>query len=378
MKSFYKYIIGAGVIALLAFVVYNKVYIPKTTYETLKATKGDIALKVFGIGEVGAKTLYNVSAGVNAKLISLATDEGQWVKQGEMIAAFDSVDLPIQVEEAKIGVQKARSELIALEKELKSLQAQKQLALVTYNRYAKLKKQSFASQSEYDKAQADLKVIEAQIEATKAHINSSKTEVLRASKSVKALEEKLSRYTVYAPVDGYVIAKKADLGQTLLAAQTLFEIVRSDDVWVKGYIDERISGDVKVGAKATIKLRSSKKQYDAYVKRIAPQSDAITQEREVDVAFENLPIPFYINEQAEVYIDTKELKNVVIVPAVTLVYKDDISGVWIKKGQKAHFQKVELLGISDGKAAVKGLASGSELLLVSTKNKPLKEGMKVH
>ncbi len=378
MKSFYKYIIGAGVIALLAFVVYNKVYIPKTTYETLNATKGDIALKVFGIGEVGAKTVYNVSAGVNAKLISLATDEGKWVKQGEMIAAFDSVDLPIQIQEAKIGVQKARSELIALEKELQSLQVQKQLALVTYNRYVKLKKQSFASQSEYDKAQADLKVIEAQIEATKAHINSSKTEVLRVSKSVKALEEKLSRYTVYAPVDGYVIAKKADLGQTLLAAQTLFEIVRSDDIWVKANIDERISGDVKVGAKATIKLRSSKKQYDAYVKRIAPQSDAITQEREVDVAFENLPIPFYMNEQAEVYIDTKELKNVVIVPAVTIVYKDDISGVWIKKGQKAHLQKVELLGISDGKAAVKGLTSGSELLLVSTKNKPLKEGMKVH
>jgi len=378
MKSLYKYLIAAGVVALLAVVVYNKVYIPKTTYKTLKAYRDDMAVKVFGIGEVGAKTIYKITAGVNAELVSLATDEGKWVKKGQLLAVFDSVDLPLQIEEAQISVQKAKTELIASQKELKSLDAQKHLALVTYERYAKLKEQSFASQSEYDKAKADLKVIEAQIQATKAHIASSQKEVKRVAKSVDVLKKKLQKYTLYSPVDGYVIAKTADLGQTLGATQTLFEVVRAQDVWIKAYIDERISGDVKVGAKATIKLRSSAKSFQAYVKRIAPQSDAVTQEREVDVAFVNLPKPFYINEQAEVLIDTKQLENVVIVPAIALIYKEGISGVWIKQNEKAHFQRVKVLGISDGKAAVSDLQNSVELLIASTKNKPLKEGMKVH
>jgi len=378
MKSIYKYSIAGVVLAVLAFVVYNKVYIPKTTYKTVQSTRGDMSVKIFGIGQVGAKTIYNVTAGVNAKLLTVGTDEGKWVKKGQLLATFDSVDLPMLVQEANISVQKSQSEYLASKKELESLKAQKTLALVTYKRYKKLKDESFVSQSEYDKANSDLKVIEGQISVTKAHIKSSKIEITRAKKNVEALKEKLSRYKVYAPVDGYVIAKKADVAQTLGATQVMFEIVTTNDVWVKAYVDERISGDVKVGAKASIKLRSSTKQFDGYVKRIAPQSDAVTQEREVDVAFKNLPIPFYINEQAEVLVDTKKLKNVVIVPSVSLIYKDDISGVWVKNGDTAHFQKVKVLGISDSKIAVSNLQSGAVLLLASTKNKTLKEGMKVH
>ena len=378
MKSIYKYSIAGVVLAVLAFVVYNKVYIPKTTYKTVQSTRGDMSVKIFGIGQVGAKTIYNVTAGVNAKLLTVGTDEGKWVKKGQLLATFDSVDLPMLVQEANISVQKSQSEYLASKKELESLKAQKTLALVTYKRYKKLKDESFVSQSEYDKANSDLKVIEGQISVTKAHIKSSKIEITRAKKNVEALKEKLSRYKVYAPVDGYVIAKKADVAQTLGATQVMFEIVTTNDVWVKAYVDERISGDVKVGAKASIKLRSSTKQFDGYVKRIAPQSDAVTQEREVDVAFKNLPIPFYINEQAEVLVDTKKLKNVVIVPSVSLIYKDDISGVWVKNGDIAHFQKVKVLGISDSKIAVSNLQSGAVLLLASTKNKTLKEGMKVH
>lgn len=378
MKSIYKYSIAGVVLAVLAFVVYNKVYIPKTTYKTVQSTRGDMSVKIFGIGQVGAKTIYNVTAGVNAKLLTVGTDEGKWVKKGQLLATFDSVDLPMLVQEANISVQKSQSEYLASKKELESLKAQKTLALVTYKRYKKLKDESFVSQSEYDKANSDLKVIEGQISVTKAHIKSSKIEITRAKKNVEALKEKLSRYKVYAPVDGYVIAKKADVAQTLGATQVMFEIVTTNDVWVKAYVDERISGDVKVGAKASIKLRSSTKQFKGYVKRIAPQSDAVTQEREVDVAFKNLPIPFYINEQAEVLVDAKQLNNVVIVPAVALVYKESVSGVWVKNADKAHFQKVEVLGVSDSKVAVKNLEGGAVLLLASTKNKTLKEGMKVH
>ncbi|NPA59475.1 MAG: efflux RND transporter periplasmic adaptor subunit [Epsilonproteobacteria bacterium] len=379
MKNIYKYIIILTLVAIAAFVFYNKVYIPKTTYATQTPKVEDMDIDVFGIGVLGAKDTYNVSAGVNAKILSLNSDEGLWVKKGQLLAVLDSVDLPIQLEETKMIVTKAKSEFIASTKELKSLDAQKNLAQLTFKRYEKLKSQSFVSQSEYDKVKADLTVIQAQIQATKAHITSSKTEIARAKKSVQAVQEKLSRYKVYAPVDGYIISKKAEIGQALLPTQTIFSILKKEDVWVKAYVDERISGSIQIGNKAIITLRSNPdKKYKAYVKRIAPQSDMVTQEREVDVSFENLPNPFYINEQAEVSISVKHLKNVVTVDATLIVYEDKKSGVWVKEQGKAHFKEIKLIAINDGRAAVKNLDKNEILLKVSEKNKSLKEGMKVH
>jgi len=311
MKPLTKYI-AIGALALVGgFVFYNKVYIPKSTYEKVNLSRGEMKLEVFGIGNVGAKNIYNINSSTGGRVITVATDEGRWVKKGDMLAQIDSVDLPLLIQQAKVGVEKAQSELRASLQELESLQAQKSLALVTYKRYEKLKELSFASQAEYDKAKADLDVVIAQIAATQAHIVSAKVEVKRLKKGVEALEEKLARFTLYAPVDGLVIEKDVALDQSVLPSQTLFKIVDTQDVWVRAYIDEKISGDIKVGQHATIVLRSQKhKKFDGVVGRIVAQSDAITGEREVDVYFKKLPIPFYINEQAEVNIATKTLKNI--------------------------------------------------------------------
>ena len=379
MKSIYKYLIAFGAIATVGIIFYNKVYIPKITYKTVLPTVGDLKVEVFGIGNIGAKIIYNISAGVNAEVLSINTDEGKWVKKGDLLAKLDAVDLPIQLQESKISVKKSYSELIASKKELDSLKAQKHLALVTYNRYNKLKKQSFASQSEYDKAKADLEVIEAQMKATKARINSSKIGVELSKKSVEALEKKLSKYKIYAPANGYVISKDTEVAQSILASQSLLKIVNPDDVWVKAYIDERISSEVKVGSLATIRLRSDdKKIYNGIVKRIVAQSDAITQEREVDVAFTNLPLPFYINDQAEVLIQTKDLKNITKIPANSVVYKNKISGVWVSNNSISHFKDIKIIAITDKEIAVDGLDVNDKIIIPSLKNKPLSEGMKVH
>jgi len=336
-------------------------------------------VEVFGIGNVSAKNIYKITPGVSAKILKINTDEGKWVKKGDLLVVLDSVDLPVLLEQSKIGVTKAKAELNSLKKELNSLLAQKNLALLTYKRYEKLKEQSFASQAEYDKAKADLRVIESQIASTKAKINSSKAEIQRAKKSVEALEKKLSLYKIYSPIDGYVISKEATISQTTLPTQAILEIVSPKEVCIKAYIDERISGNVKVGDKAYITLRSNaNKKYNGYVKRIVAKSDAVTQEREIEVGFENLPIPFYINEQAEVSIVTNKLKDVFIVPANCIVFKKDFEGVWVKQQDKAHFQKIKVLAVNNEKVAIKGVDENTKILVQTPKNKPLKEGMRVH
>ncbi len=379
MQKSLKYTIAAVLMLAGGTLFYKKVYIPKTTYETVTSSKGNLSVEVYGIGNVGAKYIYTITAQTGGKILSILTDEGKWVKKGDLLITIDSVDVPQLLEEAKIAMQKAESESLATQKELESLLAQKRLAQITYTRYARLKQDSFASKAEYDKAKADLDVIDAQIEATKAHIRSAKMEIERSQKAVEALKEKLARYSIYAPVDGYVIARSAEVAQTVVASQPILQIVNPKDVWVKTYIDEKISGSVKVGQKAEITLRSQyEKRFGGSVKRIVPQSDPVTQEREVDVAFDKLPYPFYMNEQAEVSIASKDYKDVVKVPIRALSYYKEKIGVWTQRDGKAHFVAVKILARGHSEAAVEGLDADVKLLIESGKKKPLKEGSGIH
>ena len=215
MSKIVKYLIILIVIGMGGFIFYSKVYIPKTTYKTISPKVGSLDIKVFGIGNVCAKNIYSINAQTGGKILQILSDEGMWVKKGDLLISIDPVDIPQLLDEAKLSVKKSHFEFTASLKELQSLKVQKNLALVTYNRSAQLRKQSSISQSDYDIAKSALDVINAQIEAGKAHINSAKTEVSRAKKSVEALEVKLSRYKIYAPVDGYIISKDVEVAQSV-------------------------------------------------------------------------------------------------------------------------------------------------------------------
>jgi len=273
-----------------------------------------------------------------AKVLSILTDEGKWVKKGDLLVVMDEVNLPELLKEAKLGVSKAKSDFIASQEELKGFLAQKSLALITFKRYDKLKKQSFVSKAEYDKAKSDLLQVKAQIKVAKAHINSAKIGIKIAKKAVDSLQTRISRYKIYA-----------------------------------------ISSNIKVGQKAIIILRSKQnKKLKGYVKRIVAQSDPVTLEREVDVAFDKLPIPFYINEQAQVVITTKQFKKLLRVPANLIVYKDEKPGIWIVKNNKAHFQSVKIIARGENYIGISGIEDNTKLLIASPRNKPLKEGMSLH
>jgi len=380
MNKIVKYIIILIILAVGGFIFYNKVYVVKTTYKTLSPTVGNLDIKVFGIGNVDAKDIYSINAQTGGKIVSIFSDEGLWVKKGDLLVVIDPVDMPEMLQETQISVKKAKSELNALEKESQSLKAQKEMAQITFVRYENLLKQSFVSQSEYDKAKTDLEAVDAQLEATMARIESSKIEVERAKKNVNSLKTKLSRYKIYAPVDGYVISKEAQVAQSVTSSSPILKIVDPKTIWIRAYIDERISGDVKVGQKAYITLRSkSDKMFDGYVKRIVAQSDAVTQEREINVAFDKLPIPFYINEQARIAVKVKTITDALKVPLNTLKKKNKKEGVWILKDSKAHFKALDIQAKSDNEAAVmSGLDKNDRVLIPESTKKPLSEGMRIH
>ena len=380
MNKRIKYRIIAILVIVEIVLFYKNVYIVKTTYTTLSPKVANLDIKVFGIGNVSAKDIYSITAQTGGKIISILTDEGQWVKKGDLLITIDPVDIPELVEEMLISVEKTKSEFKALIKESESLNAQKELSLITYKRYENLVKQSFVSKSEFDKAKTDLNALTAQLEATLVRIESSKIEVQRTQKNADSLKTKLSRFQIYAPVDGYVISKSAEVAQNVASATTILKIVDPKTLWIRAYIDEKISGDIKVGQKAEITLRSqSNKQFTGYVKRIVAQSDAVTQEREINVAFDDLPIPFYINEQARVTINVKTISNAITIPLNTLKVEDGKEGVWTLIDNKAYFKELNIQAKGDNEAAIiSGIKTEDIIIIPDSSKKALSEGMRIN
>ncbi len=353
---------------------YKFVYIPKSTYDYVVVKKGELTLEVYGIGNVSAKNFYPISSNNGGKIVQIYKDQGEFIKKGELIAVFDPVDLPKQLEELQVQLKKAKLESKALKKELDELKAQYRLAQKNFRRYELLYKQGFAAQIEYDKALRDVKVLDAQIAASKVKIASSVQEQKRVQKSIEGLKEKLSRLKVISPINGYIISKDAQTGETIAPQQPLITVVKPNEVWIKAYIDERISTNVKVGQKSLIVLRSnSDKKLKGYVARIEAKSDPITEERVVNIAFNKVPKPFYINEQAEVTIATGSIKNALLIPLRAI----HNNGVWIYRQGKAHFKKIEIVGKNLDVAAIKGLKEDEKILIPNPNKKPLFEGASV-
>ncbi|MCK9491252.1 MAG: efflux RND transporter periplasmic adaptor subunit [Sulfurimonas sp.] len=379
MSAWIKYSIGAIVIALGIIVFYNKVYVTKSTFSTTKPVYGDLFVSVKGIGNVDAKNIYTITAQSGGKIEKIFFDEGEWVKKGDLLLSIDPVDLPMLLDEQRVALKKATHEVHTSQSNLESLEAQESLILVTNNRYKKLLEDRYATQAEFDKAHSDLQNMRAQMDSAKAKIASAKLEIQRLAKTIEATEEKLKRLKIYAPSDGYIVSKDAELAQYVLPSTPIFKIVDPKTLWVVVNVDERLAHNIKLGQDASIVLRSKPdEKLQGVVERVVAISNAVTLEREIAVAFSVTPSKFYINEQAEVNIKTAKHENVLKVPLTIMRTKESKKGLWVVKENKAYFTPVTVLAQNDDEVAISsGISVDSELLIHKNSNKPLSDGMKI-
>ncbi len=379
MKASVRYLIVLVIIAAVATVVYFKVYIPKHTFVTLHPTTGQLQVSVQGIGNVNALNIYAVTAQTGGKINQILTDEGQQVSKGELLIVMDGVDLPQQLAIARSNLQKAEFEVQALQGELDNQKAQEILLQITFNRYKKLNKEKFVTEAEYDKALADLQGIQAAIAATTARIDSSQAGVTVASKNIDALQEKIDRLKVYAPVDGHVISREAEVAQYVQPSTQILQIVDPATLWVETKIDERISGRVKEGQQATIILRSQPgNPYQGIVQRIDAMTDPVTLERTINVSFTTIPEPFFINEQARVIIAVRQYDNVVKVPLQVVGQKEGKPGIWVVQNGRAHWTAIDTLGVSETELAMAKGTIETSVIIPTRGKKSLREGMRIY
>jgi HlyD family secretion protein len=212
----------------------------EATYKTAPAERRRILARVTASGTLSALVTVQVGTQVSGRIQKLNADFNSPVKQGELVAKIDP-----QLFEA--AVQQAQANYLSAKAGLATAEAAAGNADKQYARTEALHAQSLASQSDLDTADANVKTSHATIDGAKASL-------AQALATLHQAQVNLSYTNIVSPIDGVVISRSVDVGQTVaasLSAPTLFTIAQDlTKMQVDTNVAEGDVGRLEVGMKA--------------------------------------------------------------------------------------------------------------------------------
>jgi len=215
---------------------------------TAQITRGEIIDTVGSTGTLQAVTTVQVGSQVSGNIAWLGADFNSIVKKGQVIARIDPSVFQAQVEQAKANFTKAQADVEHNRVALND-------ANTKYTRAKELAAKSLIAQSDLDTAKTA-------VDAAQAEVQSSQAQVVQAQASLNQNQVNLDHCIITAPIDGIVIQRSVDVGQTVAASlqsPTLF-IIAADltKMQVNANIDEADVGRIRPGQHVTFRV-------DAYV-----------------------------------------------------------------------------------------------------------------
>jgi len=355
-----------------------------------KAERGDIARSVVATGKVQPITQVEVKSKASGIVTKLNVDINAKVKQGQVLAQLDQVEILAQVNAQ-------RAQLSAAESNARAAQAAIQYDKVnaeapdlpmfkhTYERALQMSKDGVVSKQSLDDAEQkylaavntrDKAVAQISVDTSKLH--QAQAQVAQSRASLSQLEEQLSYTTITSPMDGTVLSRDVELGDAvssiLVMGSTATQIMTIGDtsqVYVDGKVDESDIAKVYLGQTARIKVESFKdKTFYGKVTKIAPlgvEKDNVTT-FEVRVSIDNPGGELKANMTANAEIILDEHKNAITVPEQAVIYdKDRNATVQVPdSSQKKGYHVVAIkAGISNGTRTevLSGLKPGDTVIL---------------
>ena len=230
---------GVLILIVIALAVYfsfgNKEQ--EVDYRTEKAVRGDIVETVTATGTVNAVTTVLVGTQVSGTINNIYVDFNSPVKKGQLIARIDPATFEAQVAQARANLLAAKANL---EKSEATLVDTKR----TMERNRELLSKNLIAQSDLDTAETNY-------ETSKAQVSVSKSQVAQTEAALKVAETNLGYTKIISPVDGVVISRNVDVGQTVAASfqtPTLFTIAEDlTKMQIDASVDEADIGRVASG-----------------------------------------------------------------------------------------------------------------------------------
>ncbi len=242
---------------------------PDVSYRTARIERGPLQATVSASGAVNPVTQVSVGTQVSGQIKELYADFNSEVKSGQLIAQIDPETFEYRVRQAQADVDSAQAAVLTAQANAAASRAAVSRAQVDlteanrdYDRKKMLVDKQFIAQSEADKARAlvntsteAVRSAEAQLGVTAAQIKSATANVAQRQAALSQARIDLARTRITSPVDGIVIKRAVEKGQTVAAslqAPELFVIAQNlQDMEVDASIDESDVGRIRTGQKAT-------------------------------------------------------------------------------------------------------------------------------
>ena len=289
---------------------------PRVEYATAPATVADLTVEVSATGTLQPLTQVDISSELSGVVRSVAVDENQQVRQGDVLARLDTSKLEAQIERAEAS---AKASAAAVETARVTLRENEQ-ALA---RAAELSKKGLAAQQALDTATAER-------DRAKAALDSAQANLAIANADLKLQQADLAKSTIYAPIDGIVLTRSVDPGQTVassLQAPVLFVIAADlGKMELKAAVDEADIGAVRAGQHARFTVDAfPERPFDAEIRDISFASlttdGVVTYDARLDV--DNGGMLLRPGMTATVSVVTKEAKGALTVPSTAFRYRPE-------------------------------------------------------
>ena len=251
-------LLGAAVvlvIILAAFALNSK---KPAAYFTEKVDRGDIRDVVQATGTINAVTTVQVGSQVSGTISQLFADFNSRVKKGQVIARIDPSLFEGALLQARADFENGRANLAASEANLEKAKAGAIQARQDYERTKGLTTEGVMSPQQLDLAKANSDSAQAAVSAARAQVEQARAQVQQKSAAVSVARTNLAHTVIHAPIDGIVVNRAVDVGQTVAAslqAPTLFTIAQDlTKMQVYAKTDESDVGQIRPGQQVTFRV----------------------------------------------------------------------------------------------------------------------------
>jgi HlyD family secretion protein len=281
---------------------------------------------------------------------------------------MDQVDLDQRLTAAESAYRRAAFAVDSAAAAANEAASRKALAAANAERFEQLRQQGFVSQEAVEAKRHEAQAASAAHAASQASLAAARQDAARLRAERAAVGELRASSVLRSPVAGVVTARKAEPGSTVVAGQSVIQLVDPNSLWVTTRIDQARATGLKLGMPASIVLRSRPQAPLAgRLARLELAGDSITEERLVQVAFDTLPQDTSLGELAEVTLALPRLEKALTLPNAAIQHRGDRVGVWRVIDGEARFTPVATGAQTlDGRVQVlRGLTPGDRVVVYS-------------
>lgn len=304
----------AVVAAAIGAYRWNAASPPRIEYTTAPAAVANLTVQVSATGTLQPLTQVDISSELSGIVRSVAVGENQQVRKGDVLAMLDTAKLEVQIERATAS---AKAAAAAVENAKVTLQENENAVV----RASALTKRGMATDQSLEAATATR-------DRSKAALDSAEANHAIAEADLKAQQTDLAKSTIYAPIDGIVLTRSVDPGQTVassLQAPVLF-VIAADlrNMELQAAVDEADIGQVKPGQHARFTVDAfPDRPFDAEIRDISYASvttdGVVTYNARLEV--DNSELLLRPGMTATVAVVTRQAKGVLTVPSTAFRYR---------------------------------------------------------